>query len=99
MVARAPKSKLLSNNQDRDSTILGSAVQHLSQNAVCPLLIFKDNTAQRKNRTGGHYRFGVCTDGSLKSLEAFDFIAKLMRPGDNLVVITVADEIIHADKV
>jgi hypothetical protein len=41
----------------------------------------------------------VCTDGSLKSLEAFDFIGKIMKPGDHLVIITVADIGISSDKV
>ena len=59
----------------------------------------KDATAQRMNRPSGHYRFGVCTDGSLKSLEIFDFLARIIRPGDNLVVITVSNENVNADKV
>ncbi len=63
------------------------------------MMIIKDPTAQRSKRTGGHFRFGVCTDGSLKSLEAFDFIGKIIRPGDQLSIITVSTDIIHPEKV
>ena len=87
------------NNVFRDSTVLGTAVQHLAQNSVCPVLIMKDPTAHRKNRAGGHYRFGVCTDGSIKSLEIIEFLGKILRPGDHLVVIAVGDDIVHTDKV
>jgi hypothetical protein len=59
----------------------------------------KDGSAQRKNRPDGQYRFGVCTDGSLKSLEIFDFLARIMRPGDHLAVITVSNENVNSDKV
>jgi hypothetical protein len=62
-------------------------------------LIVKDPSAQRKNRTGGHYRFGVCTDGSIKSLETINLLGNMMRPGDSLVVIAVGDENVHIDKV
>jgi hypothetical protein len=83
----------------RDSTVLGTAVQYLAQNSICPMLIVKDTSAQRKNRPDGHYRFGVCTDGSIKSLDTIAFLGRIMRPGDHLVVIAVGDEIVHTDKV
>ena len=52
-----------------DPTVMGSAVQHLSTESTNPVLIIKDPKL-RENSPEGVYRFGVCIDGSEKSMEA-----------------------------
>ena len=73
----------------RDPTVIGSSVQHLSLNPVCPVLIIKDRQL-RSQKPDQKYRWAVCIDGSSKSMKALDFVAKLMdKSKDELVVITV----------
>jgi hypothetical protein len=55
---------------------MGTAVQHLSINSPGPVLIIKDPKL-RANSPEGVYRFGVCIDGSQRSMEALKLICKL----------------------
>jgi hypothetical protein len=49
-----------------DPTVMGSAVQYLSIEAVTPILIVKE-VHNKKDRPNG-FRFCACVDGSAKSL-------------------------------
>ena len=94
MVEKDPNSKLLLVNliNFRDPTVLGSAVQHLSLNTVCPVLMIKDKTI-RSQKPGGKLRWAVCTDGSEKSIKAFHVLARLLdKSKDEVLAITVANK-------
>lgn len=47
----------------RDPEIMGSAVEYLARNPVCPVLIVKKLEA-RADKENGAYRWFVCLDGS-----------------------------------
>lgn len=68
-----------------DPTVMGSAVQFLSIEAVAPILIIKD-PHNRKDRPNG-FRFCACVDGSEKSLKALKMICDVKSPGDKITVI------------
>lgn len=68
-----------------DPTVMGSAVQYLSVEAVTPILIVKD-AFTRKDRANG-FRFCACVDGSAKSLKALNMICNIKSPGDKITVI------------
>lgn len=93
MEERDPKRK--HNNTDdtlySDPTILGSAVQHISVNPYCPVLIIKDEFALRSKHTSGRLRYAVCCDGSEKSLSTASFTSKLLdrSKGDEMIAICV----------
>jgi hypothetical protein len=73
----------------RDPTVLGSAVQHLSLNTICPVLMIKDKTL-RAQKSGGKLRWAVCTDGSEKSIKALHVLARLLdKSRDEVLALTV----------
>ena len=84
-----------------DKTVLGSAVQFLAINTVCPVLIVKDENGLRSKKHGGKFRVAVCSDGSEKSIKALNFMTRLMdrRRGDQLMVICVKTSKCHPDDV
>jgi hypothetical protein len=57
-----------------DPTVLGSAVQYLSVNAVCPVLMVK-KLINRADKAGGKYRWAVLSDGSEKSLKSLHVVS------------------------
>ena len=59
-----------------DSTVMGSAVSHLSENCPCPVLIIK-NPLSRENSPEGCFRFAVCVDGSQVSKDALNLVMKI----------------------
>jgi hypothetical protein len=68
-------------------------------NPVCPVLIIKDKQ-ERSQKVGHKYRWGVCTDGSDLSLEAFHFISTIMdKSKDELIAITVQTSKVDGKKV
>ena len=75
----------------RDRTIFGSAVQHMANNPICPLLIIKDKLGLRSKKEHGRLRFAVCTDGSEKSLLTLQFLMRFLvvGRGDEIVAICV----------
>lgn len=80
---------LNSKSNFRDPTVLGSAVQHLSLNTFCPVLMIKDKTL-RTQKPGGKLRWAVCTDGSEKSMKALHVLARLLdKSRDEVVALTV----------
>jgi hypothetical protein len=85
----------------RDPTILGSAVQHISVNPYCPVLIIKDEFALRSKHPSGRLRYAVCSDGSEKSLNTISFTSRLLdrSKGDELVVICVETTKINSQSV
>jgi len=78
---------------------LGSAVQHLSLNPVCPVLILKD-FKPRKSKNAGSYRWCVCSDGSQKSINAFHSTVRLMdKAKDHLVVLVVGTKNVNPEEI
>ncbi len=72
-----------------DPTIMGSAVQHISINPPCPVLILKDAIA-RKDKERGAFRWAVLVDGSPKSWAMFRFVATILdKAKDEVHIITV----------
>ena len=69
-----------------DPTVMGSAVQYMSVNASAPVFILKD-PIERKQKEGGVFIFGVCTDGSAQSLKAIELICKMKQANDKISVI------------
>ena len=78
---------------------MGSAVQHLSLNTFCPVIMIKDRTI-RSEKKGGKIRWAVCTDGSEKSMKAFTVLSKIMdKSKDEVVAITVATRTLDIDSI
>jgi len=50
-----------------DPTVAGTAVSFLAKNSTIPILIIKDDRL-RDRYPDKSYRFGVCMDGSPKSI-------------------------------
>ena len=69
-----------------DPTIMGTAVNHLSIESTCPVLIIKD-AKTRKESPEGVYRYACCIDGSKRSMEALDTITKIKAPEDKISII------------
>ena len=69
-----------------DPTVMGSAVQYLSLNTACPVLILKD-PIDRSTKKDGVYSHALCTDGSRQSMKALELITKVMGPKDKVVLI------------
>ena len=81
-----------------DPTVLGSAVQYMSLNYICPILIVKDRTLRADKKSG--YRWAFCTDGSDKSFKCLEEIAKIIdHEKDTVIAITVKCVNMHIDKI
>lgn len=82
-----------------DPTLLGSNVDLMAQNPVCPLLVIK-REENRAEKEGKAFRFVVCVDGRTKSYKALDVTAKMMnKEVDELIILTVKRSVIDIDKV
>lgn len=81
-----------------DPTVAGTTVKYLSTEAKCPIVIIKDPRT-RSIKKDGKYRFGCCFDGSDRSKAALRQVLNMMRPEDNLVIITVKESNIKMELV
>ena len=66
--------------------VMGSAVYYMGVNSTVPVFILKDPIL-RGDKENKHYRFACCTDGSVESMKAIDFICKMRKPDDLIEVI------------
>lgn len=74
----------------QDPTLLGSAVEYMAHNPVCPALIVKSNE-DRKDKENGAFRWLVCSDGSEKSYKSLRKTIEIIdKSKDELIVIVVA---------
>jgi len=71
-----------------DPTLLGSAVEYMAHNPVCPALIVK-SPEKRVDKESGGFRWLVCSDGSEKSYKALRETLKIISKDDDEVVILV----------
>jgi nucleotide-binding universal stress UspA family protein len=82
-----------------DPTLLGSAVEYMAHNPVCPCLIIKDDE-QRSNKENGAYRWLVCSDGSEKSYNSLRETIKIIdKSRDEIVVLVVKISFVHCDEI
>eukprot|EP00344_Euplotes_crassus_P010409 CAMPEP_0197008506 /NCGR_PEP_ID=MMETSP1380-20130617/45570_1 /TAXON_ID=5936 /ORGANISM="Euplotes crassus, Strain CT5" /LENGTH=232 /DNA_ID=CAMNT_0042429133 /DNA_START=172 /DNA_END=870 /DNA_ORIENTATION=+ len=82
-----------------DPTLLGSNVDLIAHNPVCPLLVIKREENRAEKETKG-FRFVVCIDGRAKSYKALDTIAHIVdKEKDEVIVLTVARVVIDTDAV
>jgi nucleotide-binding universal stress UspA family protein len=82
-----------------DPTLLGSAVEYMAHNPVCPCLIIKDDE-QRKDKENGAFRWLVCSDGSEKSYNSLrETIRIIDKSRDEIVVIVVVLSTINCKKI
>ena len=56
-----------------DPTVMGTAVQYLSVESFCPVLIVKD-AKTRETSPEGCFRYAACIDGSIRSMELIKMI-------------------------
>ena len=59
----------------------------MSTESTTPVLIIKD-AKTREESPEGVYRFGVCIDGSKKSMDALELVCKIKDVNDKITVIT-----------
>lgn len=81
-----------------DPTIAGTTVKFLADKPDYPIIIVKDarlRTAKTENR----YRFAVAFDTSDRSKTALRQVLSIMRPEDNLTIITVKENAIKLDTI
>ena len=71
-----------------DPTLLGSAVEYMAHNPVCPALIIKSKE-ERKSKENGAFRWLVCSDGSEKSYTALRETIQLMDKEKDLSLIHI----------
>mmetsp|Transcript_27218 Transcript_27218/g.24107 ORF Transcript_27218/g.24107 Transcript_27218/m.24107 type:complete len:291 (-) Transcript_27218:38-910(-) len=82
-----------------DPTLLGSNVDLIAKEPICPLLVIK-NEELRKDKEGNGYRFVVCMDGREKSYKSLDTTIKLMdKENDEVIILTVTRSMIDCDKI
>lgn len=82
-----------------DPTLLGSNVDLMAHNPVCPLLVIKREEDRVDKDTKG-FRFVVCIDGRTKSYKALDTISQIVdKEKDEVVVLTVARVVIDTEAV
>lgn len=82
-----------------DPTLLGSNVDKIALEPVCPVLIMK-REEKRADKESGGYRFLVCMDDRGKSVEALQTTLKIMDiEKDELIVMHVKSASIDADKI
>jgi nucleotide-binding universal stress UspA family protein len=78
-----------------DPTLLGSAVEYMAHNPVCPCLIIKDDE-QRSAKENGAYRWLVCSDGSEKSYNSLrETIRIIDKSKDEIVILVVEISNVH----
>lgn len=82
-----------------DPTLLGSNVDEIAHNPVCPILVVK-REENRKDKEDKAYRFVVCMDGRTKSYHALDTVLNIMdKDVDHLVILTVTRSHIDHEKI
>lgn len=82
-----------------DPTLLGSAVEYMAHNPVCPALVVKAKE-DRKEKENGSFRWLVCSDGSEKSFRALRETTRIMdKDVDELIVLVVNLASINIEKV
>jgi hypothetical protein len=81
-----------------DHTAVGSTVQYLQKEAICPIVIVKDMIA-RDSKKDKKYRFGVCFDTSNASKRALRTVLNMMRAEDDITIITIKESNIQMTNV
>eukprot|EP00344_Euplotes_crassus_P004962 CAMPEP_0196996028 /NCGR_PEP_ID=MMETSP1380-20130617/2017_1 /TAXON_ID=5936 /ORGANISM="Euplotes crassus, Strain CT5" /LENGTH=289 /DNA_ID=CAMNT_0042411875 /DNA_START=13 /DNA_END=882 /DNA_ORIENTATION=+ len=82
-----------------DPTLLGSNVDLMAQNPVCPLLVIK-REENREDKENKGFRFVVCIDGRTKSYKALNTVTQVMdKEKDEVIVLTVSREVIDTEAV
>ena len=72
-----------------DPTLLGSAVEYMAHNPVCPTIVVK-TSEDRNDKENGAFRWLVCSDGSEKSYNSLRKTIKIMdREKDELITLVV----------
>lgn len=73
----------------QDPTVMGTAVQHIALNAVCPIFIIKD-LQDRSTKKDGGYTWLIGVDGSDKSFKAYHEAVKVMdKKRDTVFAVSV----------
>lgn len=80
-----------------DHTVMGTAVTYLSCEAVCPVLIVKDQI-DRSKKANGAYSHACCYDDSEHSQRALNMILRIMHPQDSIVIIICEQDGVDAKK-
>ena len=81
MVERRKGSKCL---KPRDLSVIGSGVDYMAYDPVCPFLVVRTHE-KRAEKEGGAFRFGVCLDGSENALNALNSLTKFIDPEKDFV--------------
>jgi len=81
-----------------DHTIIGTTIEYLQKEAICPIVIVKDMIA-RASKKDKKYRFGVCYDTSAKSRVALKTVLNMMSPEDDVTIITIKESDIQLSNV
>mmetsp|Transcript_26646 Transcript_26646/g.23531 ORF Transcript_26646/g.23531 Transcript_26646/m.23531 type:complete len:287 (+) Transcript_26646:17-877(+) len=82
-----------------DPTLLGSAVEYMAHNPVCPALVIKTKE-DREDKENKSFRWLCCSDGSEKSYDALKHTIKIMdKEIDELIVLVVNLASISVDAV
>lgn len=82
----------------KDETVLGTAIQYLSQDLRFPCMIIKDRKS-RLEKPDGALRWGVCYDSSEKSKKVLQCVLSMMDKNDKLVAYTIREQGMASDDV
>lgn len=74
----------------KDETVLGTAIQFLAVDFRFPCMIIKDRVS-RKERPDKCISYGVCFDGSEKSIKTLCLVLSMMSKEDKLISLTVKE--------
>jgi hypothetical protein len=82
-----------------DPTLLGSNVDKIALDPVCPILVMK-RKEERKDKENGAFRYLVCMDDREKSIEALTHTIKIMdTEKDELIAIHVKSATMNSEKI
>ena len=82
-----------------DPTLLGSAVEYMAHNPICPALVIK-RLEKREDKESGGFRFLVCCDNSDKSFKALKETIKIIdKEKDSITILVVSHVGINSDKI
>lgn len=68
-----------------DPTVMGSSVFFMSMHTFTPMMIVKKQILRSERPNG--YNFGLCCDGSLKSMKALTLMCQMRSPQDKIHVL------------
>jgi hypothetical protein len=74
----------------KDETVLGTAIQFLAVDFRFPCMIIKDRVS-RKERPDKCISYGVCFDGSEKSIKTLCLVLSMMSKEDKLISLTIKE--------